>query len=319
MVRSNFPTQVFTFCLGLMVLGLSGCKVEEEKPVIQIDGSSTVAPISKAVSETILKEKKIKSKVAVSGTGGGFSRFSKGETDISDASRPIKDKEKKACEENGVEYLEFQVAIDGLSVVVNPENDWCNCMTIAQLKKLWDVDSKVKTWKDIDDSWPAEEIKLYGPDADSGTFDYFIEEVIGKVKEGEKPCRQDYQDSVIDTELVKGVKNNKGALAYFGYAYFVDNKDGLKAVGISEKEDGSECVLPNEDTIMTGKYTPLSRPLFIYVNKDSLKRQSVVDYVKFYLSDAGQELVKKVSYIQITDEMKKANNDKLNKALEELK
>ena len=204
---------------------------EDKEAVVKIDGSSTVAPISQAMAEDIIQDKGIKVTVATSGTGGGFKKFIKGETDINDASRPIKDKEAAACKEAGIEFIELKVAIDGLTVVVNAENDWCGCMSAEQLKKLWEPGSTIKKWNELDPSWPDEEIKLFGPDTESGTFDYFTEVIIEPEDGGEK-IRSDYTPAVQDTVLVNGVSGDKYALGYFGYAYYVENKDKLKALGI---------------------------------------------------------------------------------------
>lgn len=202
----------------------------DEAAVVNVDGSSTVAPISEAIAEELQADQGINAVVKTSGTGGGFKKFIRGETDINDASRPIKDSEKEECEKEGIEFIELTVAIDGISVVVNPENDWCSCMTVEQLKKLWEPGSTVTKWKDLDSSWPDEEIKLFGPDTESGTFDYFTEVIVEA--EGDQLSRDDYTPAVQDNVLVQGVSGDKYALGYFGYAYYVENKDQLKALGI---------------------------------------------------------------------------------------
>lgn len=281
----------------------------DDDAVVKIDGSSTVAPISQAMAEDIIGDKGIKVTVATSGTGGGFKKFMKGETDINDASRPIKDKEAAACKEAGIEFIELKVAIDGLTVVVNAENDWCSCMSVEQLKKLWEPGSTIKKWNELDPSWPDEEIKLFGPDTESGTFDYFTEVIIDP-KEGEEKIRSDYTPAVQDTVLVNGVSGDKFALGYFGYAYYVENKDKLKALGI--KPADGECVTPTDESIEGGMYTPLSRPLFIYVNKASLSKTNVKAFVEYYLNE-GQALVSEVGYVKLSsaqlDESKKALSD----------
>lgn len=302
---------------------LSGCEYQEPGAmngaapaggsyVVQVAGSSTVSPVSSAVAEEIDAALGLKATVETTGTGPGMERLIRKECDISGASRPIKSSEVDACQAAGVELVEFEICIDGLSVVVNPENTWCTCLSVEQLKKLWEFNSTVKTWKDLDPSWPDEEIKLYGPDHESGTFDYFIEVIIGKTPEGQSPCRTDYTQSVNDTTLVDGIRGNKNALGYFGYAYYAMNKDSLKALGVSNKADHSDCVEPNEETIESGKYTPLSRPLYIYANKEALQtKPDVAKFVEFYLND-GQNQVTEVGYIQLPAE-------KLEKARQTLK
>ena len=285
--------------------GIVGCSVQDKEeggdgsnPQVQIDGSSTVFPISQAVAEEFQKlgeQEGVKVVVGTSGTGGGFKKFYAGEIDISDASRPIKDGEKEKCKEAGIEYLELRVAIDGLSVVVNPENDWCDAITVAQLKKLWEPGSEVTKWSELDPSWPDEEIKLYGPDTDSGTFDYFTEAICGEGGES----RTEYTPSADDNVLVKGVSGDKYALGYFGYAYYKENSESLKALAIAEGDDLSAAVAPTGETIEGGKYTPLSRPLFLYVSEASLKRKEVADFLTYYLSDTGQDLVDSVGYVRV--------------------
>ncbi|MCG6155655.1 PstS family phosphate ABC transporter substrate-binding protein [Rubinisphaera margarita] len=267
--------------------------------VVQIAGSSTVYPVSARVAESADDMLGIKATVESTGTGTGFERLAKKECDITGASRPIKDSEKETCAANGVEPLELKVGMDGLSVVVNPENDWCKALTVAQLKKLWEHGSEIQTWKQLDPSWPDERIRLFGPDDKSGTFDYFNEEIIGEVPEGQSPCRDDYTPAVQDTVLVEGVKGDKYALGYFGYAYYVMNKGSLKLVGISPTDDKADAVLPNEQTIEDGSYKPLSRPLFVYVSKDALKtKPEVTRLANFYLKE-GQEAVSKVGYVRL--------------------
>lgn len=276
--------------------GIQGCK-KQERIKVTIDGSSTVAPISEAMAEEFKKENpKVNVPVATSGTGGGFKKFVLGETDINDASRPIKQKEIDLCKKNDIEYLELKVAIDGLSVVVNKNNTWCNALTVKQLKKLWEPGSKVKSWKELDDSFPDKPFKLYGPDTDSGTFDYFTEVICGK----SKLSRKDYEPSVNDNVLVTGVAGDEGALGYFGYAYYIKNKDKLKIVPISNTDDPKDAVTPTAENIETGKYTPLSRPLFLYVNTASLKRKEVADFLTYYLSEQGQKIVGETGYVQLS-------------------
>lgn len=277
---------------------------------IQIDGSSTVFPVSRAMAEEFQKEHpEVRVVVSEAGTSGGFKRFVRGELDICDASRPIVDSEAEAAKRHGIDAVELRVAIDGLSVVVNPANDWVDCLTIEQLKTIWAPDSTVKTWKDVDPNWPDEEIRLYGPGPDSGTFDYFTEVVVGKAK----ASRTDYTPSEDDNVLVQGVAGDKYSLGYFGYAYYAENKEKLKVVGISDGQQ-ADCVKPSEETILSGQYTPLSRPLFLYVSQSALKRPEVAAFLRFYLGD-GQELVPEVGYVRISPEVHKEMQERLEQAL----
>lgn len=264
---------------------------------VKIDGSSTVFPISEAVSEEFQKlHREVKVTVGISGTGGGFKKFCNGETDISDASRPIKSSEKDACAKNGIEYIELPVAYDGLSVMANPKNEFITCLTTAELKKIWEPGSTVQYWSDVRGEWPREKIKLFGPGTDSGTFDYFTEAINHK----EKASRSDYVASEDDNVLVQGIAGEKYALGYFGYAYYVENRDKLKLVGIDEGK-GRGCVLPSEQSINDGTYSPLSRLIFIYPNKKSLQRSEVKEFVRFYLVEAPK-LVKQVGYMPLPKE-----------------
>lgn len=264
---------------------------------ITIDGSSTVYPISQAVAEEFQKEHgDVKVVVGTSGTGGGFKKFALGETDVNDASRPVKDSEVETCQKNAVEFVELKIAMDGLSVVVNPDNDWCDSIGIEQLRAIWSPDSKVRTWSDVDPGWPNEPIKLYGPDTDSGTFDYFTEVVCGE----EGRSRADYTPSTDDNFLVRGISGDKYSLGYFGYAYYIENKGQLKVLGVIP-EGSSEAVVPSPETIETGTYTPLSRPLFLYVNTASLKRPHVHEFLRYYLRE-GQDLVGEVGYVRLSAE-----------------
>jgi len=264
---------------------------------IGIDGSSTVFPITEAVAEEYRAvAKDVQVTVGVSGTGGGFKKFSRGETDISDASRPIKQKEIDACKENNISYLELSVAYDGLAVIVNPENDWLTDITVAELKKIWEPAAKgtIMNWNQIRPEWPAEKIELYGPGTASGTFDYFTEAIVGE----SGSCRADYNSSEDDNILVTGVSGNKYALGFFGLAYFEANKDKLKLVAV---DGGSGPVAPSLETVKDGSYAPLSRPLFIYVNSTAAAKKHVVNFVNFYLENAG-EMAKEVGYIPMKDE-----------------
>ena len=256
---------------------------------VVVDGSSTVAPVTQAVAEEFAKENsEVNVSVGISGTGGGFKKFVKGEIDISDASRPIKPEEAEEAKKNGIEYLELKVGLDGLTVVTNKENTWAKDVSVEDLKKIWTDGSTVKTWKDVNPAWPAEPIKLYGPDQDSGTYDYFIEEIIGK----EGKIRKDYSPSSDENQLVQGVEGDKGSLGFFGYAYYLEQKDKMNALAING-------IVPSDETVKNGTYTPLSRPLYIYVNKKAFaEKPQVKAFVQFYIKNAS-ELLKSVGYISL--------------------
>lgn len=257
---------------------------------IEIDGSSTVYPITEAVAEEFRKlHPQMRINVGISGTGGGFKRFVAGETQISDASRPISNSEKEQAAKNSIQWLELPVAYDGLSVMVNPRNTWATSMTTAELKRIWEPGSAVKRWNQIRAEWPDRPINLYGPGTDSGTFDYFTEVITGKAK----ASRPDYTASEDDNVLVQGIAGDPNSVGYFGYAYYIENKDKLKLVAI---DSGKGPVLPSEQTILSGAYSPLSRPIFIYVNRAALERPEVKEFVKFYMT-AGPKLVSEVGYI----------------------
>jgi phosphate transport system substrate-binding protein len=268
---------------------------EELSGEIRIDGSSTVFPITEAIAEEFLAiYPDVKVPVGVSGTGGGFKKFVVGETDINDASRPIKDSEAEAAKAAGIEFLELPVAFDGLSVVINSENTWVDYMTVEELNKMWGPDSTVKTWQDVRAEWPAEEIKLYAPGTDSGTFDYFTEAINGE----SGAIRPDFIGSEDDNVLVQGISGDKNAIGFFGFAYYEENTDILKVVPI---DGGNGPVVPTFDTIKSGEYTPLSRPLFIYVTKPSLERPEVKTFVQFYL-ETVKDIIREVGYVALPDE-----------------
>ncbi|MEO0476812.1 MAG: PstS family phosphate ABC transporter substrate-binding protein [Planctomycetota bacterium] len=263
---------------------------------IKIDGSSTVYPITQFVAETFFElNEKVNISVGFSGTGGGMKKFAAGETDISNASRPIKAKEAKALADAGIEFIEVPVAYDGLSIVVNKNNTWAQSLTVEQLQKMFLASNKgkVKTWKDVNPEWPAIEIKMYIPGTDSGTFDYFKEVVVGK---SEDAIRDDVSESEDDNVLVTGITGDRGAIGFFGAAYYFANKDKLRAVPIVNK--AGKAVAPAPDTIESGKYNPFSRPLFIYVKKSSLERPEVKAFVDFYLADAG-DFSEEVGYVAL--------------------
>ena len=257
---------------------------------IVIDGSSTVYPVTVAAAEDFRKEHpQVQIPVGISGTGGGFKKFTAGETEVSDASRPIKDSERELAAQNGITFIELAVAYDGLSVLVNPDNDWASCLTTDQLHEIWKPDSEITSWNQVDPSYPNLDIVLYGPDADSGTFDYFTEEINGDTG----IIRDDFFPAVDDNVLVQGIAGDRGALGYFGYAYYVANTDKLKLVGV---DGGSGCIEPNETTINDGSYSPLSRPLYIYVNIPALSRPEVKAFVDYYLANAA-DLAASVGYV----------------------
>lgn len=261
---------------------------------INIDGSSTVYPITAAVAEEFaLENRNVKVSVGFAGTGGGMKKFYAGQIDICDASRPIKQSEIEEVKKAGIEYTEFKVAYDGLSIVVNKDNDWVKTLTVEQLKTMWEPDSKIKNWSDIDPSWPNEPIKFYAPGTDSGTFEYFTE----AVNEKAGAIRTDITPSEDDNVLVTGVANDKNAIGFFGYAYYLENKDQLKVVPV---DGGKGPVEPSFDTIKDGSYSPLSRPLFIYVNNSKLAEDHVKEFVKYYLTE-GRQLVADVGYVALED------------------
>ena len=271
--------------------GDSGAQDGELSGSISVDGSSTVYPITEAVAEEfgIQHEGAVRVTVGLSGTGGGFKRFCAGETDISNASRPIKDSEKQLCEQNQVAFMEIPVAYDGLSVTVNPQNTFVQCLTVAELKKIWEPGSTVRRWSDVRQGFPNTEMKLYGPGTNSGTFDYFTEEIVGETG----ASRADYTASEDDNVLVQGVEGDASSIGYFGFAYYKENAQRLKVVGV---DGGSGCVQPTEQTIKDGSYKPLSRPLFIYVSNRAMQRPEVKAFVEYYINNAAQ-LVPEVGYV----------------------
>ena len=256
---------------------------------VVIDGSSTVAPISEAVAEEFnAEEPDVRVSVGTSGTGGGFKRFCADEIDVADASRAIKDEEKAACAAKGVEYLEFRIGLDGLAVVTSADNTFVECLSFEQLAAIF-KDGGASTWDQVDPTFPKERIAVFAPGTDSGTYDFFVEEVLGE----DVKARTDYQASEDDNTLVQGIEGEKNSWGYFGFAYFKENEEGLKAVEVSE-DAGGECVAPSDDTVRSGEY-PLSRPLFVYVKKASVERPEVREFVRFYL-ELTPELIGDVGY-----------------------
>lgn len=270
-------------------------------PVVRIDGSSTVFPITEAVSEEYQTSKrgKVRVTVGISGTGGGFKKLCRGEIDIQNASRPIQKNEMDACKAKGIAFIEIPVAYDATAVVVNPKNNWMDSVTIADLKKMWDpsAQGKVLMWSDVNPAWPKQKIKLFGAGSDSGTFDYFTEAVVGKAKSS----RGDYTASEDDNTLVTGIANDTYALGYLPLAYYEENKTKLKVLGIIGGEKApmkNQAVLPNKDTVEKGTYFPLARPIFIYVSEASLKRPEIREFAEFYLKNAP-ELVLEAKYVPL--------------------
>ena len=275
---------------------------------ITADGSSTVFPVAEAMAEEFTTKTggNVRVTVGQSGTGGGFKRFCAGEVDIANASRPIKDSEKQACQQAGIDYVEMPIAFDGLSVVVNPTNAAVQCLTTAELKKIWEPGSQVRTWSQVRAGLPNEEIKLYGPGTSSGTFDYFTEVINGEAG----ASRPDYTASEDDNVLVQGVEGDQYALGYFGYAYYAENSDRLKVVAI---DGGNGCVAPTPETIKSGTYKPLSRPLFLYVKRASLARPEVQEYIRF-MNENAAELVPQVGYIPLDEAAYQKNVNEIGQA-----
>lgn len=282
---------------GLAILACGGGEGDGEglSGRITADGSSTVYPITQAMAEEFMIENSgVQVTVGISGTGGGFKKFCGGETDISDASREIKDSEREQCRAAGIEPVEIPVAWDGLTVVVNPANDWAECMTVDELRRIWQPGSTIRRWSQVREGWPDRELKLYGPDTDSGTFDYFTEAVVGE----EDASRSDYTASADDNVLVMGVRGDESALGYFGFAYYEENEGQLKALAV---DGGSGCVEPTRETIEGQAYAPLSRPMYIYARRDALERPEVRAFLRFYLESAP-ELVPEVGYVPLDRE-----------------
>lgn len=306
-INKAFIKNVFLLSVFFaVILVIAGCKNDNGykgtglEGTIKIDGSSTVFPITEAVAEEFqLENPNVRVTVGVSGTGGGFEKFVSGELDVTNASRPVKKEEKEKAQKNGIEFIELEVAFDGLSVVVNPQNDFVTDLTVDELKRIWEPGSNVTTWKDIRSNWPANKIRLFGPGTDSGTFDYFTKEIVGE----EDASRPDYTASEDDNVLVQGVSGDKGALGYFGYAYYAENKDKLKLVSVDGKK-------PTVKTIRDGSYAPLSRPLYIYVSKKSLEKTEVKEFIKFYMQNGGF-LAEDVGYISLPDENYEENLERL--------
>jgi phosphate transport system substrate-binding protein len=296
--------QRFSLCvpviLAFAACGGGGSESTAAPAVVKVDGSSTVFPITEAIAEEFQKARSdARVTVGSSGTGGGFQKFCSGETDISDASRPVSAAELDACAKGGVEFVELPVAYDGLVVVVNPKNTWVQSMTVAELKKLWEpaASSKVTHWSHVRDGWPDREIHLFGAGVDSGTFDYFTEVIVGKAKQS----RGDYTSSEDDNVLVQGIAGDELALGYFGLAYYEQNKDRLKVVAVDDgkPDNGDGPIVPSQESVRGGTYRPLSRPLFIYVSTKAFGRPEVRAFVDFYM-DKGHTLAREVGYVPLS-------------------
>jgi len=295
---------------------VNGAKSSEAaEALINAEGSSTVYLISQAFAVEF--EKKFPHKVSVgrSGTGGGYKKFALRQSDIWNASRPIAEKEIAELKEKGIEWLELTVGIDGLSIAVHPDNDWCPGLSVADLKKLWQPDSKIAKWSDLNPQWPDQPIQLFGADSDSGTFEYFTEVIVGK----KGSTRTDYTPASDDNILIQGVSGNKFALGYIPHGYCEENKDRVRVIGVSPTKNAAEAaapfVMPTTETILSGEYAPLSRPLFEYANKDALKRPEVAEFLKFSISEAAQPLVAKRGFVRMTDATRKEMEERLAAAL----
>ena len=280
----------------LLALGVVASPAFSQGQLVKIDGSSTVFPVTEAVAEDFQKAKKgaVKVTVGISGTGGGFKKFCRGEIDVSNASRPILRKEMEECRLAGIEYIELPVAFDALTVVVHPKNTFIRQLTVAEMKKMWEpaAQGKVTRWKQVNPAWPDAPLKLFGPGADSGTFDYFTEAIVGK----SKSSRGDFTASEDDNVLVQGVSRDVNALGYFGYAYYIENKEKLRAVPIVNET--GQAVMPSLEAVEKGTYTPLARPIFIYVSTKALARAEVRDFVQYYMTH-GAALAKEVKYVPL--------------------
>lgn len=289
-------------------------KSDKLSGAIKIDGSSTVYPITEAVAEEFrVGEPNVQVTIGISGTGGGFKKFGRGETDISDASRPIKQKEINICEENAISYVDLTVAYDGLAVIVNPENDWVDYFTVEELKRLWEPAAQgvIMKWSQIRDGWPDEEVHLFGPGVASGTYDYFTESVVGE----SGSSRGDFTASEDDNVLVQGIAGDKFGLGFFGLAYYEENKDKLRLIAV---DGGNGPVNPTLETVSNGTYSPLSRPLFIYVNSKAAKKAEVRTFIEFYIDNAAA-LATEIGYVPLPAELYTAEADKFAKFVETLK
>ena len=283
----------------MSALAGSGAAFAQQGPIVKVDGSSTVYPITEAVAEEYQKMKKnaVKVTVGISGTGGGFKKFCRGEIDISNASRPILTKEMEECRAAGIKYVELPVAFDALTVVTHPNNKFLTQITVDELKKIWEpgAQGKVTRWNQVNPAWPDAPIKLFGAGSDSGTFDYFTEAIVGKAKSS----RGDYTASEDDNVLVQGVSRDVNSMGYFGYAYYAENSKKIKSIPIIEKA-GKPAVAPSMESVINGSYQPLARPIFIYVNAKSIDKPEIKEFVEYYLK-SSVKLIREVKYVPLTD------------------
>ena len=298
-LRKLIEVAVIFFLMSLTTFSINGHAAG--LPIIRIDGSSTVFPISEAVAEEFQKKnREVQVAIGTSGTGGGFKKFCNREIDVVNASRPIKPSEVDLCRKNKIEYIELPIAYDGIAILVNPKNNWAKSMTVKELKKIWEPEAqgKIRKWNQIRPQWPDREIHLYGPGVDSGTYDYFTAAVVGK----EHSSRGDYTSSEDDNVLVQGISTDEYALGFFGAAYYEQNRDRLNAVAVDDENpsNGNGPILPFFENIANGTYQPLARPIFIYVNKNSASRQDVKEFIRFYLTE-GRPLVKEVGYVPLQE------------------
>ena len=304
-VSLRLPIAVAAVASALVLVGCGGDSNGDE--VITADGSSTVGPFVTKAAEDFKADGGADVTVGISGTGGGFERFCAGETDLSNASREIDEDEVVLCEEGGVEYVEFRVATDALTNVVNLENDWATCLTVDQLKKVWEPSSTIANWNQIDPSYPDLPLKLYGAGTDSGTFDYFTDVIVGE----EGASRSDFSATEDDNITVQGVAGDRGAMGYFGFSYFEENQDTLKAL---EVDGGSGCVAPSADAARDGTYTPLSRPLFVYVNQSSFDdKQEVRDFIQFML-DSNTTIAEEARFVGLSADQLAEEQSKFDEA-----
>jgi phosphate transport system substrate-binding protein len=284
--------------LSAVVLGISACSGEQaDTHIVRIDGSSTVFPITEAIAEEFQSSTRIRTTVGISGTGGGFKKFCRGEIDMTQASRPILHEEMEACKAAGIEYIELPVAYDALTVVINPQNDFITSMTVDELKKMWEpaAQNVIKNWNQVNTAWPDRPLRLFGAGSDSGTFDYFTEAIMGKAKSS----RGDFTASEDDNVIVKGVAGDIGAIGYFGFAYYAENQEAIKAVPIVANTSDA-AVPPSEENVRNGTYQPLSRPLFIYVNAASAEVPEVKSFIDYYLENST-ELIQEVKFVPLPE------------------
>ncbi|NUB92735.1 PstS family phosphate ABC transporter substrate-binding protein [Haloterrigena sp. SYSU A558-1] len=312
---TGFGRRDFLAAAGVALSGgLAGCSgvFAAEADQVNVAGSSTVFPVTEAIASAFSEEHPtVNISLSKTGTGGGFGNFfCAGRTDINNASRAVADAEVEQCGNNGITPIEFTVATDALTVVVNPDADWIDCLTVEELREIWRADG-AERWSDINEDWPDEEFELYGAATTSGTFDYFNEAVIGE----EENHRSDYHATERDRTIVQGVQGSEYAMGYFGFSYYSENPDSIKAISI---DNGDGCVEPSIETAMSGEYTPLSRPLYIYVAKESLEKQAVRDFARFYMKQAATDLVSDVGYVPITEENRDENLEKLDAAIAEV-